>query len=213
MHKALGGLNKNPINNHMQKIKAKFLCTGVVDHPAGQQKSVSFTPVISGSDENKSFAKYTPSGSLHLSVSYETLAAEAFVEGNEYYLDIYPCTSQHETELVSFGTALEALKEGKRAARVGWNGKGMFIFMRPADEIRIDIVVNNIKSLPKSVKDYYAQDIQNEDGDQLKPEFIDENDTVMFTAYLCMKAADGVIVNGWLASQTDMLSNDWIILD
>jgi hypothetical protein len=85
--------------------------------------------------------------------------------------------------------------------------------MRPADEIRIDIVVNNIKSLPKSVKDYYAQDITSGHGVQVPREFIDEDDTVMFTAYLCMKAADGVIVNGWLASQTDMLSNDWIILD
>ena len=40
----------------------------------------------------------------------------------------------------------------------------------------------------------------------------DENDKVKFTAYLCLKAADGTIVNGWLASQSDMLSNDWIVL-
>jgi hypothetical protein len=28
-----------------------------------------------------------------------------------------------------------------------------------------------------------------------------------------MKAADGSIVNGWLASQTDMLSEDWVLVD
>ena len=28
-----------------------------------------------------------------------------------------------------------------------------------------------------------------------------------------MKAADDSIVNGWLASQTDMLSNDWMEVD
>lgn len=114
---------------------------------------------------------------------------------------------------MNFGKAIEALKEGKRAARDGWNGKGMFIFMRPADEIRIDVVVNNVKSLPKSVKDYYAQDITTGDGGQLRPESIDENDTVKFTAYLCLKAADGTIVNGWLASQSDMLSEDWTVLE
>lgn len=40
-----------------------------------------------------------------------------------------------------------------------------------------------------------------------------EDVPVKFTAYLCMKAADGSIVNGWLASQTDMLAEDWTILD
>ena len=34
-----------------------------------------------------------------------------------------------------------------------------------------------------------------------------------FTQYICMKAADGSIVNGWLASQTDMLADDWVLVD
>lgn len=112
---------------------------------------------------------------------------------------------------MNFGQAIEALKQGKRVAREGWNGKGMFIFMRPADEINIHIVVDVIKSLPQSVKDYYRQDIITESGVAIG--FDDENDKVKFTAYLCMKAADGTIVNGWLASQSDMLSEDWTILD
>ncbi|WP_262482542.1 DUF2829 domain-containing protein [Bacteroides neonati] len=40
-----------------------------------------------------------------------------------------------------------------------------------------------------------------------------KDDVVKFTAYLCMKAADGTIVNGWLASQSDMLANDWMIFE
>ena len=116
-------------------------------------------------------------------------------------------------EKITFGIALEGAKNGKIIYRNGWNGKGMFVFMRPADEIKIDIVVNNIKSLPQAVKDYFKRDITIEDGSQIKPEFIDGNDTVKFTAYLCMKAADGTIVNGWLASQTDILADDWCILE
>lgn len=113
-------------------------------------------------------------------------------------------------ENLNFGQALEALKQGKRVAREGWNGKGMFIFMRPADELHIEMVVDKVKSLPQSVKDYYAQDITNSDGERI---ITYPDDVVKFNAYLCMKAADGSIVNGWLASQTDMLAEDWIILD
>jgi hypothetical protein len=28
-----------------------------------------------------------------------------------------------------------------------------------------------------------------------------------------MKAADGSIVNGWLASQTDILAEDWVLVN
>lgn len=110
---------------------------------------------------------------------------------------------------ISFGAALEVAKLGGRIARQGWNGKGMFVFMRPADELHVDMVIDKVKSLPQSVKDYYLQDVTGENGQRL---VADENDRVKFTAYLCLKAADGTIVNGWLASQSDMLSNDWIVL-
>lgn len=108
---------------------------------------------------------------------------------------------------MNFGEALEALKEGKMVARQGWNGKGMFIFMRPADELHVGFVAKDIKSLPQGVKDYYYQDCVDGEGNPLE---LGKDEVVKFTAYLCMKAADGSIVNGWLASQTDMLSEDWI---
>lgn len=64
-----------------------------------------------------------------------------------------------------------------------------------------DMVVNKVKSLPDAVKKWVADKY----GDS-------ETDKIKFTAYLCMKAADDTIVNGWLASQTDMLATDWMIL-
>lgn len=111
---------------------------------------------------------------------------------------------------VTFGEAIEALKEGKLVAREGWNGKGMFIFQRPADELSVDFIVNKVKSLPQSLKDFYNSKYHNHDTDQ---EVAQSEVVVKFTAYLCMKAADGSIVNGWLASQTDVLATDWVILD
>jgi hypothetical protein len=29
--------------------------------------------------------------------------------------------------LLNFGQAIEALKDGKKVSRIGWNGKGMFV--------------------------------------------------------------------------------------
>jgi hypothetical protein len=100
----------------------------------------------------------------------------------------------------TYGQALEALKSGKRVSREGWNGKGMFVFMRPADELSTGLIVETVKSLPQSVKGYLKS-------------VNDYHEKVIFCAHLCMLAADGNIVNGWLASQTDMLVSDWCILD
>ena len=113
-------------------------------------------------------------------------------------------------ETGTFGQALESLKRGHLVTRKGWNGKGMFIFMRPADELHIGFVAKDIKSLPQKVKDYYYQDCVDGNGNPIE---LEKDDTVKFTAYICMKAADGSIVNGWLASQTDMLANDWMIFE
>lgn len=105
-------------------------------------------------------------------------------------------------ELGSFGQALKSIQRGRLVARQGWNGKGMFIFQRPEDSLPTDMIVNQVKSLPESFKRWVA----NNNGDSA-------TDKIKFTAYLCMKAADGTVVNGWLASQTDMLAHDWMIVE
>ena len=99
------------------------------------------------------------------------------------------------------------MKMGKRASRVGWNGKGMFVFQRPEDELDITMVIEKVKSLPQSVKDFFKE----KDSKQILAE--QGLGTVKFGSYFCMYAADGSIVNGWLASQTDMQATDWCILD
>jgi len=110
----------------------------------------------------------------------------------------------------TFGQAVASVKRGKLVTRKGWNGKGMFVFMRPADELHVVFVAKEIRSLPQRVKDYYYQDCVDETGNPLD---LGKDEVVKFTAYLCMKAADGTIVNGWLASQSDMLADDWMLFD
>lgn len=101
-----------------------------------------------------------------------------------------------KVENQSYGAALEALKAGKRAARYGWNGKGMFVFMRPGDTLPKDFLPS-VKSLPTATKDF----------------LVSLGRDVVFLPYLCMWSATGEVVNGWLAAQTDMLADDWVIFD
>lgn len=117
-----------------------------------------------------------------------------------------------ETTGLTFGLAIESLKAGKLVARKGWNGKGMFVFMRPADTLSAATIIGFVKSLPQSLKTKLNAEFSHSEKEKLAGQG-PEDTPVNFTAYLCMKAADGSIVNGWLASQTDILAEDWIIVE
>ena len=90
-----------------------------------------------------------------------------------------------ETTGMSFGLAIEAAKKGKKIARAGWNGKGMFLYHVPA------------AAYPPCT-------------DVAKEAFGGED--VPYGAYIAMKTAQGNVVP-WLASQTDMLADDWYIVE
>ena len=74
----------------MEKVRAKFRVNDVSPVTEGEDAGcakVSLSPVISGSEENKTFYKWTPGGVMELSlVSQETAAF--FKPGEEVYIDI-----------------------------------------------------------------------------------------------------------------------------
>ena len=92
---------------------------------------------------------------------------------------------------MNFGDAIAALKQGKKVARKGWNGKGMFLWLKPAATIKSDWCKD---PLLKSISDANGGDIE-------------------ALGTICMKTADNKILTGWLASQTDMLSDDWMVVE
>ena len=95
---------------------------------------------------------------------------------------------------MTFGQAIEAMKQGWRVARKGWNGKGMWLSV-PLGKEPQQIPAPEIWG--KANKEYAEQ----------------MGGTVKVTPYVTMKAADGTLVMGWLASQTDMLAEDWMIVE
>jgi len=91
--------------------------------------------------------------------------------------------SYRPTDALAFGGAIAALKFGFKVARKGWNGKGMYLFL---------VKATSFGPLPLPV----------EHG-TLGLAFVDS---------IAMKTATDTVVVGWLASQTDMLAEDWEIV-
>lgn len=89
-----------------------------------------------------------------------------------------------ETTGLSFGLAIEAMKMGRAVAREGWNGKEMFLYYVPANEYAVTTEI---------ARSYFG-------------------DTVPYGAYIALKTMQGNVVP-WLVSQTDMLTDDWYIVE
>jgi len=103
---------------------------------------------------------------------------------------------------MNFGQAIEALKEGKRVARDGWNGKGLFVFMQVPAQIGKDIVPK-MQSLPQSVKDEFQRRFDNPS---------EQIDAIYYSNQMAIVNQSNLI-NGWAPSSSDALSDDWIVLD
>ena len=82
---------------------------------------------------------------------------------------------------MTFGEAIEAMKQGKKVHRQGWNGKGQYIEL-----------ATNVSYV-------------NTDG-----EVVNVNHDQMGNKAVAFVGTSGVQL-GWLASQSDMLSSDWVM--
>lgn len=102
-------------------------------------------------------------------------------------------------EYITFGEALEALDCGAFVARKGWNGKGMFLYKVEAS----NPTEEQLRGRCKDAIDFARS---------MDSEMHATNEIVRINAHIDMKAADGSIVVGWLASQTDMQADDWYIV-
>ena len=104
----------------------------------------------------------------------------------------------NENQGLNFGQALSALKDGKFVCRNGWNGKGMFIYLVKGATVPFE-------NLRESAKEAAILSTKMEDGEQGSSREIN--------SHIDMKDANGRLVIGWLASQTDMLAEDWNIIN
>lgn len=89
-----------------------------------------------------------------------------------------------DNPMLGFGDALYWLKKGRRAARSGWNGKGMWLIL-------IADVHWNLPGISGERTHIL--------GTRRLP-------------WIGMKTADGGFVP-WLASQTDLLAEDYVLIE
>lgn len=66
-------------------VRAKYRCT-TIDPPGGIGQNIGLAVVTSGSSENESLFKWTPSGEIKL-FTVNPAAAIQFELGAEYYVD------------------------------------------------------------------------------------------------------------------------------
>ena len=111
---------------------------------------------------------------------YETwMSKETFENNYKGTEEILKEEGVEATNEFDFGFALEQLKQGKKVARSGWNGKGMYLFIAYGDDLSSCLFKEELTCCDS----------------------------------ICMKTAQETIVVGWLASQTDMLAEDWEVVE
>lgn len=92
---------------------------------------------------------------------------------------------------MDFGKAIEALKQGRKVARKGWNGKGMYLWLMPSTSVKAEWC-----------KEPHLKELAEANGGEIEA-----------LGTIRMLTADKKILTGWLASQTDILSEDWEIVE
>lgn len=90
-----------------------------------------------------------------------------------------------ELNKMTFGDAIIILKQGGKVTRAGWNGKGMWLKLFHAGHVSDDALANSLGT--------------------------SYEDTPTAVSYIAMKTADNKLIP-WLASQTDVLSEDWQLI-
>ncbi|PKH81247.1 hypothetical protein CXF60_06290 [Psychrobacter sp. 4Bb] len=91
-----------------------------------------------------------------------------------------------EGDEFDFGSAIHLLKIGKKVARKGWNGAGMYVYYVPAASYPVER--NNLETM----------------GGEF------ENDMVPYREYLALKTAQGDVAT-WSPSVSDALATDWCL--
>lgn len=89
------------------------------------------------------------------------------------------------SDALTFGEALELLKAGERVARAGWNGKGMFVFLVPGSNFKVN--------RPPLLGIY------------------PEGTEINYRPHIDLKGADGSI-STWAPSGSDALAEDWAVV-
>ena len=92
---------------------------------------------------------------------------------------------------MTFGDAISALKSGLRVTRSGWNGRGMYLWLLPASMVKAEWC-----------REPHLRAVAESNGGEIE-----------CLGSIRMMTADKKVLTGWLASQSDVLAEDWLVLE
>lgn len=101
----------------------------------------------------------------------------------DIYIEDFGLVRTHDT--MDFGTAIQNLKNGARIARQGWNGKNMYVFLAEGQSIEF--------TTPADMSEFKDQEVEVSD-------------------LMVLRTAQGTLQPGWLATQSDILAEDWYVV-
>lgn len=105
---------------------------------------------------------------------------------------------------MNFGEMLETLKSepGSVARRTGWNGRGMAITLMPSLSLNYSDIRDHTMNVLRTI------DRMNR-GVVGAPWAVKQHEPLKVEPYFAMFTAQGTWLPGWLASQTDIVADDW----
>jgi hypothetical protein len=105
------------------------------------------------------------------------------------------CDTEKPEGHMDFGEAIRALKAGLKVARAGWNGRGMYLWLKPAAEVKREWCRDP----------YFIEAIDRNGGE-----------SIAALGTICMFTHDSTgrkaVLTGWIPSQSDMLCEDWYVV-
>lgn len=93
----------------------------------------------------------------------------------------------------SFSEALKYLKRGFKVARQNWNGKNQYVFLAKEFGFSTDADLSDLN--PNGIEEYT------------------EENAVFVYDCLVIRTADRKLQVGWLATQSDLLAEDWVFVE
>lgn len=187
------------------KYQKKPVVIEALQYTGGEQNVIALTDWINGVDSSTNYHLVAPQIMREVEaaggIPIKTLEGTMIAQQGDWIIkgikgEFYPCkpdifsatydsVAETSTDTFSFSRALELLKNGARVARKGWNGKDMFVLMI------------NGHAVAESINACYG------DGNN------EVNVPVRDALYLYTTTNDLV---AWVASQTDLLADDWQIV-
>mgnify|MGYP001515686092 FL=1 len=140
----------------------------------------------------------------------KTLEGDMMASPGDYIIkgvkgEFYPCKpdifektyDEADSSLsISFGDAIEVLKQGGAIRRKGWNGKGLFVIKQVPAHIESDIIPK-MQSLPQSAKNLILK----------SKGFVD------YTSQCLIYNENTGRADSWVPSISDVFAEDWEIVE